>query len=72
MRHMKRFGPSYRGAPLGQSNNSMNRATAARPPVMLSVCARHSTERAGWESPRQVIAEPKARRRARASSRGGV
>ena len=36
------------------------------------VCARHGTERAGWKSPCQVFAEPKARRRARASSRGDV
>ena len=37
-----------------------------------NVCARHGTERAGWKFPCQVFAEPKARRRARASPRGGV
>ncbi len=36
------------------------------------VCARHGTERAGCKSPRQVFAEPKARKRTRASPRGGV
>ena len=35
------------------------------------VCAGHGTELARWESSRQVT-EPKARRRARASPRGGV
>ena len=38
----------------------------------FAVCARHGTERARWKSSRQVKAEPKARRRARASPRGGV
>ena len=33
-----------------------------------SVCAGHGTELMGWKSPCQVSAEPKARRRARASS----
>jgi hypothetical protein len=32
------------------------------------MCARHGTERARWKSSCQVIAEPKARRRARAST----
>ncbi len=41
-------------------------------PLNQSACARHGTDRAGWKSPCQVIAEPKARRRARASSRGEV
>jgi len=44
----------------------------ARPAGDACVCARHGTDRAGCKSPCQVIAEPKARRRARASSRGGV
>jgi hypothetical protein len=35
---------------------------------MLSVCARHGTERARGKSSCQVIAEPKARRRAKAST----
>jgi len=39
---------------------------------MLGVCAGHGTELVGWKSPHQVFAEPKARRRARASSRGEV
>jgi len=40
--------------------------------LKLRVCARHGTELTGWKSPCQVIAEPKARRRARAPSRGDV
>jgi hypothetical protein len=36
------------------------------------VCARHGTELVGCKSPRQVFVEPKARRRARAQSRGWV
>ena len=36
------------------------------------VCPGDGTELMGWKSPCQVFAEPKARRRARASSRGGV
>jgi hypothetical protein len=32
------------------------------------VCAGHGTELARWKSSRQVFAEPKARKRARASS----
>jgi hypothetical protein len=39
---------------------------------MPGVCARHGTELVGCKSPRQVEAEPKARRRARALSRGDV
>ena len=34
----------------------------------FNVCAGHGTELARWKSSRQVFAEPKARRRARASS----
>src|SRR5262249_59667957 len=37
-----------------------------------SVCARHGAALTGWKSPCQVVAEPKARRRARVSSRGDV
>ena len=55
------------GTPNTTSSGCRLRGTAD-----VFVCARHGTERAGWESPCQVIAEPKARRRARASSRGGV
>ena len=36
--------------------------------VSSIVCAGHVTELVGWKSPRQVFAEPKARRRARAPS----
>jgi hypothetical protein len=36
------------------------------------VCAGHGRELVGWESSCQELAEPKARRRARASLRGGV
>src|SRR5215475_6183715 len=39
---------------------------------MPGVCAGHGTELARCKSSRQVFAQPKARRRARASSRGGV
>ncbi len=59
---------------MNRHNNRMHLLVAAarRPQVMRSVCARHGTERAGWKSPRQVFAEPKARKRTRASSRDGV
>ena len=40
--------------------------------VVQIVCARHGTELKRWKSSCQVFAEPKARRRARASPRGGV
>jgi hypothetical protein len=47
-----------------------------RPPqtaaVEIGVCAGHGTELTGCKSPCQVFAQPKARRRARASPRGGV
>ena len=36
------------------------------------VCAGHGARLPGWKSPGQVYVKPKARRRARASSRGGV
>ena len=49
-----------------------NSASLHCQPVMRSVCAGHGTGLAGCKSPRQVLAEPKARRRARALSRGGV
>jgi len=39
---------------------------------LASVCARHGTDLAGWESLHQVFVEPKDRRRTRASSRDGV
>jgi hypothetical protein len=42
------------------------------PPLMLSVCAGHGTKRGRWKSSGQVVAEPKASERARASPRGGV
>jgi len=47
-------------------------STGAPATAEHDVCARHGTDRAGWKSPCQVFAEPKARRRTRASSRGGV
>jgi hypothetical protein len=52
--------------------NTPMQPTGCRRRLIGNGCARHGTDRAGWESPCQVIAEPKARRRARASSRGGV
>jgi hypothetical protein len=39
---------------------------------MPSVCAGHGTKLERWKSSHQVFAEPKVRRRARASSRDGV
>ena len=36
------------------------------------MCARHGTKLVGWKSWHQVFAEPKVRKRARASSRDGV
>ena len=43
-----------------------------KPPVIPVVCAGHDARLPGWKSPDQVYVEPKVRRRARASSRGGV
>jgi hypothetical protein len=51
---------------------SCTRRSPSAPAGDECVCARHGTDRAGWKSPCQVFAEPKARRRARASPRGGV
>jgi hypothetical protein len=50
------------------------RPLRSRFPVRLTagVCAGHGTELTGCKSPCQVFAQPKARRRARASPRGGV
>jgi hypothetical protein len=49
----------------GRTRRCTGRLTA---PVSADVCARHGTARARWKSSCQVIAEPKARRRARAST----
>jgi hypothetical protein len=43
-------------------------APAVSRPLIVAVCARHGTERARCKSSCQVFAEPKARRRARAST----
>jgi hypothetical protein len=43
-----------------------------RPRVMARACAGHGTELVRGKSSHQVFAEPKGRRRARASPRGGV
>jgi len=40
--------------------------------VLKTVCAGHGTELTRWKSSYQVFAEPKVRKRTRASLRGGV
>jgi predicted ABC-type ATPase len=61
-------GPNGSGkATIAREYLQMNRDTTSQQRMALHatadvfVCARHGTERAGWESPCQVIAEPKAR-----------
>jgi hypothetical protein len=51
-------------------NESLHRMRKKPRPGELFVCAGHGTELTGCKSPNQVFAEPKVRRRARASSRG--
>ncbi len=50
------------------SNNAMQATCEDARACMADVCARHGTERARCKSSCQVFAEPKARRRARAST----
>lgn len=53
-------------------NKAQNRPKQSVLPVSLNVCARHGARLPGCKSPDQVFVEPKVRRRARASPRGGV
>jgi hypothetical protein len=58
----------------GFAGDGVQRALRARFPPRLKpgVCAGHGTELTGCKSPCQVVAEPQARRRTRASPRGDV
>ncbi len=56
----------------GQVADAVTAEARAAVPVVGHVCAGHGALLPRWKSYGQVFAEPKARRRARASPRGGV